>query len=766
MKQNKSIIRLLALLVVMVMSVAGILVACDKTKKPVDPTPPANVREEREVLKADASKLMRFTESWRSVKPNGWAIVDNGDEAKIKRAVALFDYMYSQEGNTLMSYGPADWIDGTILYGGKSVPKLSDAALNELQYYAGGNYTNYYRRFLGGTFPIGYVKEQGMEYQTVHDKGKVGLENLLRAIELGTVEHLHVVGTNQIADKSYHAVPATFAYTNTQLAWQTQYSATANNVFNITSSRYDHPFSPFIVYGFGYKEGDTTTESMDDYLKLLKEGEGYLLSQHLEMAQKAFDTTVVPKQIPTVGSSTSYPLTDNVELNLAVWHDKNSRIKFNQEGTWSTIPESHAGDDNYKGYAHDGIDKKYAAADGTRYGNGDIKPVWKELSSRLNFTIKDAASLGNFDSQNDGWTKMINDKFKDADGNPIDIVTASGDRIIERAVTDGTFVNLKEHLDKMPNFRRFLLENPIVADTITAADGQIFYAPYFDGYDDLERMFMMRVDMVEKLLDGDELPAFDTTTVQETLAYTKYMPDSMDQEFTVVKADGSATTTVKKTYTKNIIDIQNDLEVKNGENLAKALRDYIDATYKDAEGNSFYGNKRSELFTGINAAYDADELVALMRAIKCNPNLLVGAGNQLCVFYPRGNNADRVADLVRLAQIWGVRGLESRNGFYFLDSEGKLYDARIEKTTYLGLAKLNELYKEGLILQNYHTETTSDRKDKIRSEWNTVAKQGFMTYDYNQTTTVFNSMGDGESPKIPGYNLTPVLPPFADWTII
>ena len=126
--------------------------------------------------------------SWRSVKPNGWSILSTvaDDEAKLYRALALFDYQYSVEGNRLMSYGPEAWIDGEMEYNGKMVPKLSAAALTELKDLAKGNYTNYYRKWLGATFPIGYIKEQGMEFQTVDANGQAGLSKILAALNSGS----------------------------------------------------------------------------------------------------------------------------------------------------------------------------------------------------------------------------------------------------------------------------------------------------------------------------------------------------------------------------------------------------------------------------------------------------------------------------------------------------------------------------------------------------------------------------------------------------
>ena len=65
---------------------------------------------------------------------------------------------------------------------------------------------------------------------------------------------------------------------------------------------------------------------------------------------------------------------------------------------------------------------------------------------------------------------------------------------------------------------------------------------------------------------------------------------------------------------QNIVELQNALSVKNGETLTRTFIQYIKDNYDYASP--------SELFLGEKAAYDIDELVALMRCIKANPGYL------------------------------------------------------------------------------------------------------------------------------------------------
>lgn len=304
----------------------------------------------------------------------------------------------------------------------------------------------------------------------------------------------------------------------------------------------------------------------------------------------------------------------------------------------------------------------------------------------------------------------------------------------------------------MPNFKQFLEENAIVKTTITAGDGHIYYTPYFDGYDDIERMLMLRADWVQKLLDDDTV-TYDTDRKVETF-YTPYMPETLDTTVKAVTADGSGTQDVKIKYDKNVITIQNELETKDGANLVQALKDYIDTTYAGVYA------KRSDLFCGQDAAYNADELVALMRCVLANTKLLTGQSEYDAVpFYPRKYQAGRVRQMFSLMEIWGVHGQESRSNYFYVDGEGKLKDGRFDADTMDGLERLNMLYKEGLILKDFDKDESTaglnggDHRARLCND-----NLGFMTYDYNQTTTVYN-----DSVDIEGFNLTPVLPPVADW---
>jgi hypothetical protein len=399
----------------------------------------------------------------------------------------------------------------------------------------------------------------------------------------------------------------------------------------------------------------------------------------------------------------------------------------------------------------------YAAANGKTYNSGDFKPVWEALQDKdhLNFTIVDNTPSGasisdSYKSLRDDATNGTFGTINVGQGNSDDIIS---DGTTSAASTTGaTILDLHKYMKAMPNFTDFLAKNPSIRRGIQDANGAIYYAPYFDGFDDLERMLSIRHDIVEKLLDGDYAEATFDTATKITAAYERFGADTVDEKIDVV-VDGKKTQVAKKYAADgNIIDIQNNLASLDGAKLVKALRDYIDKTY-----SNFYGTKRSELFVGDKAAYDIDELVALYRCVKANPALLTGnASAKVAPLYTRAATNDRTSTLWNFMQFFGCRGMESRNGFLYVGADGRLVDARTDSKTIKALGRMNAMYSEGLILQDFDTagavKTGSenfytdlvDNKDYL----------GFSMYDYCQVPTSVDTAT---------YPLVPTLPAVADW---
>ena len=366
-------------------------------------------------------------------------------------------------------------------------------------------------------------------------------------------------------------------------------------------------------------------------------------------------------------------------------------------------------------------------ADGKTYRAGDLKPTWVEVENVLGIKIEDKYQGNSASNEFDYWKERMGD---------VDMVSGTAAKLTEYG-EQGVVVNIGEYLDQMPNFKAYLEANPIVRLSITGNTdtGAIYFSPYFDGVNDIERMPLMRVDMVRKLLDGEG--EFTASASNKTAApvYQPYMPTSGKIDIDTVKLDGSGVETVTKDYGAygNIIEKMNAAGSIDGVTAVNMLREYIDKTY-----GGYYGTERSNLFVGQNAAWDADELVALLRCVVANPQTLNGTNSIQGLFSREDDNNQRRVDMFRLAgHLFGVRGLESRQDYLYFGTDGKLHDARQDVETYEALERMNNIAKEGLISVNFMN--TADGKTKQYLENDT----GFMHYDYNSTQTLYNDPSQG-----------------------
>ena len=361
-------------------------------------------------------------------------------------------------------------------------------------------------------------------------------------------------------------------------------------------------------------------------------------------------------------------------------------------------------------------------ADGVTYHAGDLKPTWVEVQKQLNIKIEDKYQGNTAANEFDYWKERMGD---------VDLVSGTAAKLTEYG-EQGVVVNIGDYLDQMPNFKAYLEANPIVRLSITGntTNGAIYFSPYFDGVNDIERMPLMRVDMVQKLLDGEGEFKADKSNKTAAPVYEPYMPTSGKVEIDVVKLDGSAVETIAKDYDAagNIVAKMNEAGSIDGVTAVNMLREYIDKAY-----NGYYGTERSNLFCGQNAAWDVDELVALLRCVVANPQTLNGTDTIQGLFSREDDNNQRRVDVMRFAgHLFGIRGLESRQDYLYFDVDGSLKDARQNTDAYKAMERMNAIAKEGLISINFMN--TADGKTKQYLENNS----GFMHYDYNQTQTLYN----------------------------
>lgn len=382
-----------------------------------------------------------------------------------------------------------------------------------------------------------------------------------------------------------------------------------------------------------------------------------------------------------------------------------------------------------------GMSSPITMPDGTVVSSGDLKPMWQYVEKQLNIDITDVTV------QNQKATEMMTvnaaNQFKDA-------VVFGGNSLADQLMAkgaEGLFDKIDEHLDEMPNLKRYLDTNPNIKSAITAYDGHIYHLPYVAEVGNYARLFHVRKTWVTKLLDNANA-TLDTVAVSDTAVqpfYTQSHPRALE----------IAGRPTKKT-SENIIEIQNNLAVKNGKTYAEALRDYIKRNYD-------YTNP-SSLYLGNDAAYDIDELVALFRCVKANPVCLTGKtdGETYAWFTRQGAYREEILRLGTYYDGAKVHGSDSYTSRFILNSQGQVEYTYSKQEVYNTLLQFQSWNKEGLIYGDSLSDGNS--KSDIRAKLygsDSVAEQkqfGFMCYDFTASTTADKLNSD----------VVAILPPVAN----
>ena len=439
--------------------------------------------------------------------------------------------------------------------------------------------------------------------------------------------------------------------------------------------------------------------------------------------------TTAPTTAPAAGEETTEPVEEVPQLVFAAGTVLRMATGYNSTKTGLFFDAEVAGE---------GV----TLANGVTYQAGDLKPTWVEVQNRLGMVFEDKYQGNSAQKEFEYWKDRLNE---------VDMISGTANTLSEYGET-GALVNLAEYLDMMPNFKAYLEANPIVLLSITGNTdtGAIYFSPYFDGVNDIERMPLMRTDWVEKLLNGEGEFAAEACGTVATAVYTPYMPTTGKVAVEVVKADLSGTETINKDYDAagNIVALMNEAGAIDGVTAVNMLRTYIDVAY-----NGYYGTNRADLFIGQNAAWDADELVALLRCIVANAQTLNGTDTVYGLFSREDNNNQRRVDMFRFCgTLFGVRGLESRQDYLYVGADGKLHDARQEVETYEALERMNAMVAEGLISRSFIEASGEKTETMLENDL------GFMHYDYNQTQTIYN-----ETKLQEGEKYRAVMVPVARW---
>lgn len=380
-------------------------------------------------------------------------------------------------------------------------------------------------------------------------------------------------------------------------------------------------------------------------------------------------------------------------------------------------------------------------SDGSVVTAGMLKPVWSELEKELNAKFTDVTI------QDVKASDMIQ---TESTSNFAGANIYGGNSIAERLMfygTEGKFVNLSDMLEKgyLPNFKSYLAENPDVKSAITAYDGNIYHIPYIAELNQIARSFDIRESWVTGLLDQADA-SYDTAKF-ETAYKGFYIGDNKRTGENGGTVTPKSDITIVKKTDQSIIEIQNALEVKNGETLTKALIQYITDNYEY--------EVPSQLYLGAGAAYDIDELVALFRCIKANPTLLTeGKASVVWPLFVRQSSYRE--DLIRLSTYFGgvkAHGADSYEARWYIDENGSVQYTYSTEGMYDTLSYLSQMEAEGLIYSDSYdlADKTNYRSTLWGTDTGDAPSYGFMTYDWKASSTA-----DSLNPDI-----VVILPPVA-----
>ena len=409
--------------------------------------------------------------------------------------------------------------------------------------------------------------------------------------------------------------------------------------------------------------------------------------------------------------------------------------------------------------------------DNRTYSIGDTLPAWSSMAQNLGLTkINQGAIYGDADATNyDNFrhSKESSGVYRDINGNITDIfynttinLNSLGD--------EGELIDLLPYVEsgKMPAVKKFLTDNPILYAEILH-NGHMYYTPYLDGFQAAERVYMMDTTQVEKLFDNT-LPTgtglldvgtngnskgLNTSPQVEPFIDSNYNYPNLTTSIDIVDPTTSKKVTVTVNQTTNIIKQQNELIAFGctGVELINQFKRYAQAAYGDII-ETYYDGSISKMFTSVGACYNADDLVALLRIFKANPDVLYGSATQydeVVPVFPRGRANNRIENILHFAAtLYGVQGKGSEYDRVFFGADGKLHDFDTQTASYDMLEKVHALYAEGLIEENFWT--TGSQNLGVDTYFKKTANNptfGLMEYDYITTQSSANDIYNGIGTK-------------------
>lgn len=123
---------------------------------------------------SDDEEFVHFIGGSRPLNTFGAAISEASTEEEVNASLALFDYLFSEEGANVYNFGtPEMWSLDDPFVGPDNVeyPRIGDWAFEQAEQYSSGNLMTFYKEFLGATLQTAYPKSIGTEYQFTADSG-------------------------------------------------------------------------------------------------------------------------------------------------------------------------------------------------------------------------------------------------------------------------------------------------------------------------------------------------------------------------------------------------------------------------------------------------------------------------------------------------------------------------------------------------------------------------------------------------------------------
>jgi hypothetical protein len=204
-----------------------------------------------------------YLDNSRVIKSDGWAIsVAGSTDKQIKRAAAVMDYFFTEDGQQLQNFGLPQDIETAKTYtgpDGKAWPMYKDWAIESSKAVAKGDLSTFLRDWIGSQMPIGYQKVIGFEYQSTSEQGFLGWK-LLKESTVGfpTYSGEGLKGDN---DNYYTLLPSAYSLTPRQ------------NEFINDSTSFNEDLVEYMFNIIRYKtlgnapNGASVAKNYDEYLK-------------------------------------------------------------------------------------------------------------------------------------------------------------------------------------------------------------------------------------------------------------------------------------------------------------------------------------------------------------------------------------------------------------------------------------------------------------------------------------------------------------------